>query len=254
MFDRAVRAIQEAQDFVPNADDESILMPLAEIARSHECGILSDEECTTLTPMKAMQRYYTYASQQLAGACEDIPVASELLHALGKLHTVMARSDTGQPSVDRAIAMVMHQAALAVDTQNFKSANELGVAYANLGYPQAAKQALLRSLAAQPSVDAWDNLAAVHRQLGEETQARHALAEKAKLVAELGSEADSPIAQQIRWVSQDEFASPPSETLQYTAGSEAVQQTPQATASSDEQPTANKKTLLDHFRNAFRPR
>ncbi len=182
-----------------------MMLPLDQIVSTHQSKILSVEQARQTTPMIAMQAYYSFAAQQLMQAFEHVDQASDLLFALGKLHSVMAAENVGQQPANRAVALVMHQAALSVNPRNFMSANELGVALADLGYLDAAKAALLQSVSTNPTPQAWRNLAAVHMRLGEDKLAQLANNEAA-LVTAPGETSESLIASQIRWVSPQEFA------------------------------------------------
>jgi tetratricopeptide (TPR) repeat protein len=199
----AITALNEAEDFSKSTGDEASLS-VSRIVDLHQSKVLNDPNDPSLTPMSAMQSYYAYAQEHFSAACARSPVASEILFALGKLHTVMAVQEPTSRSTDLAIAILMHQAALNVDPHNHLSANELGVALARLGHYESARAALLHSVAAQPTPEAWLNLSIVHQALGETKLAELALAEQKAAMAARGF--DGPYAQRIRWMAPDEFA------------------------------------------------
>lgn len=198
----AIRAMNEAEDFACSAGDEAS-MPVATIVELHQSRILTPDEIATFSPLASMQTYFAFAQSHLSAACGQSPLASEILCALGKLHSVKSSQNPSGQSADLAIAILMHEAALKVDPGNYRSANELGVALAKLGQYAPARAALLKSIAANPSPEAWLNLSIVHRALGETRLAELALGEHH--AAEAARHLDSPIAQRIRWTTSDEF-------------------------------------------------
>jgi tetratricopeptide (TPR) repeat protein len=96
-----------------------------------------------------MQRYFGFASSQLQVATGQNAVAAEALYCLGKLHTVQAKFGANDSKLDIAKAIVFHQAAIASDSSNFRSANELGVLMANSGRLKESQEMLKRSLQIQ---------------------------------------------------------------------------------------------------------
>src|SRR5437660_8352406 len=102
-------------------------------------------------------------------------------------------------------AIVFHQAALAIDGGNWLAANELGVLFARYGQLAQSRQLLLHSVSVHPHIEGWQNLAAIHRQLGETDLAQRAENERQLLAQKLpdGSSASSDL---VKWVDPKTFA------------------------------------------------
>jgi tetratricopeptide (TPR) repeat protein len=203
-YDMAMTALREAEDFM-RGDQNGASISVARVVEIHQSKIIEVSAAETLTPLAAMQAYFSFAERHLAEACGRAPVASDLLFALGKLYTVKASHDASGESVDLAVAILMHQAALTVNPNNYLSANELGVSLAKLGHYEPARAALLHSVATRPTPEAWKNLAVVHRQLGETELAD--LASSEQMAAEQSSGQSSPIERQVRWVLPTDLSS-----------------------------------------------
>lgn len=232
-YDLAITALNEAEDFTQAAGDD-ISSSVSRIAANHQSKILSPTEAQSLTSMAAMQAYFAFSQDHFSAACGHSPVASELLFGLGKLYTVKATQDASGGPIDLAIAILMHQSALNVDSNNFLSANELGVALAKLGHYEPARAALLHSVATKPTPEAWLNLSIVHRQLGETQLAELALSEKQAAEAGLGPE--STATNQIRWMSRNEFSS--AQQVNFEAANVDAENIP-ATSAPDTKPKPN---------------
>jgi tetratricopeptide (TPR) repeat protein len=162
-----LRALAESDDFVAVDSRQQLDMDLQGILETHHTRLIDPATSDAVSPIEAMQTYYAFASEQLAGAVGQSAAASDALHALGKLMTTAARFDaTGKPQ-DRTKAMVMHQVALMANSSNHRSANELGVLLARHGrWPQALKL-FSQSLQIRPTAAAWKNIATTHQKLAE---------------------------------------------------------------------------------------
>jgi tetratricopeptide (TPR) repeat protein len=156
----------------------------------------------------ALQRYYTYAQEQLAEACGNEPTASMALYGMGKIHTLLARRSGEFETLHGPKAMAMHQAALLVDPNNYRAANELGVLLARYSQLDDARRVLLHSLSIYPQAESWHNLSVVHERLGENDLARRARYEW-QLVRERRNGvavADNTVESPVQWVDSNTFA------------------------------------------------
>jgi len=167
-------AIKEAGDFLPSGSQLEADLDLATIVQGHRTPVLRDAQLDRLTPMAAMQCYFTYAQEQLGAAAGREVAGSMALVGLGKLHRVMADAGPSPLRAARPKAMVFYQAALLACPRNFMASNDLGVLLAGGGRCEDARIALEHSLSVCPQPIGWRNLAVVYRQLG-----RADLAEKA---------------------------------------------------------------------------
>jgi tetratricopeptide (TPR) repeat protein len=179
------------------------------IAAVHSTPVVrSDAE--GVTPREALERYYTFAQEQLATGMGLEPAGSAALTALGKLYTVLVEEQTMEVVAAQAKAMALHQAALVVDANNAVAANELGVLLARFGRPQDAQAWLEHSVGLAPHAATWHNLAVVHQQLGQASLAEQARRQEAALAQRTGRRATSAMPD-IRWVSPRELDAAPAD-------------------------------------------
>jgi hypothetical protein len=165
--------------------------------------VLKGESVENTSPLVALQRYYTYAQEQFTIAGGEQPAASLALYGLGRQQSLMNTGADARLSRSAPRAMVFHQAALSVDSANYKAANELGVLLARFGSYEEARNVLAHSVRVCSQPQSWQNLAIVHQRLGELELAQQA-ASQAKLATRGGAahDADSP----VRWVEAAELA------------------------------------------------
>jgi tetratricopeptide (TPR) repeat protein len=199
-LNRAIRALREVHDFVVKNADTRVGLNVSEVLETHQTRIISANEAAVISPVEAMQRYLTFAHQQLEFAGGRNVVVAEALFCLGKLHTVMATRQPG--GLDVAKAIVFHKAASASDSQNYRSFNELGVLMARNGDLDEAEKLFKKSLRIQPVSKTWENLAKTHDRKGEA-----GLAQLAQTEFSVAAQADwvrSP-STQITWLPQQAF-------------------------------------------------
>jgi hypothetical protein len=175
--------------------------------------VLKNVDTALLTRAEALQRYHSYATEQLAFAGDHSPLASSALYGLGRAESIATagagvRNPLGGPN-----AMALFQAALIVNPQNYMASNELGVLLARYGDLDAAEIQLVHSISIKPQVETWHNLAAVYRRQGEVEKADQAEGEREKLIAaaRTGSSAKEDPADLgtrpvLRWVEPEVFA------------------------------------------------
>ncbi|MDP6445537.1 MAG: tetratricopeptide repeat protein [Pirellulaceae bacterium] len=218
-LDASMTAFKEAGDLY--AYSQSRRPPqLSHVVLVHDTPVLKQiADLDRLSYPEALQMYFTFAQQQLVDALGESRQASSALYSLGKLHKGMASQPSPRDNLHGPKAMAFHQAALMIDPDHHLAANELAVLLAGYGEYEPAKQILIQSLSAQPTVAGWHNLAHVHERLQEFDLAR--LADYERQAAEQDRQRQpAPFASRdehgyVRWVDTEEFAQ--------TAGPAAVQ-------------------------------
>ncbi len=221
----AIVALKEAEDFIVSDTETQIGLNVAAVVDGHTTRLISGTEAANMTAIGAMQRYFAFANTQLQIASGQNAVAAEAFYCLGKLHTTQAKFGANASKLDIAKAIVFHQAAIASDKTNFRSANELGVLLANSGRLQESQAMLKKSLQIQQLPQAWKNLAVVHQRSGEGHLAE--LAHKEFLISSR-QEIDNMRQNTIRWISPGQFnQGTPLELRQAAQTPQAIQQAPQ---------------------------
>lgn len=167
-------ALDESDDFVPRGSAADRSLDLDILISAHKTTVLKSVPVAELSTLAALQRYYTYAQEQLAVAGGRESVASLALYGLGKIHALRQSLEAPQSLADGPKAIALHQAALAVDGRNYMAANELGVLLARCGQLESSRQALEHSLAQLPQPATWHNLAIVCERLGDAGTSVHA--------------------------------------------------------------------------------
>jgi tetratricopeptide (TPR) repeat protein len=198
-----LKALDESEDFLPRGNTFESELNVARIAAVHSTPIVrSDPE--GIAPREAIQRYYTFAQEQLATSMGQDPMGSAALTAMAKCYVVLAQEQPSEAATAQAKAMALHQAALVVDANNAVAANELGVLLARFGRHQDAQAWLEHSASLAPQAITWHNLAVVHQQMGNHQLAEQARRQEAALVQRSGRSAGST-APDVRWVSPREL-------------------------------------------------
>jgi tetratricopeptide (TPR) repeat protein len=198
-----LKALDESDDYIARGNAFESELNVARISAVHRTPVVrSDPE--GITPREAIQRYYTYAQEQLATSMGLDTMGSAALTAMGKFYGVLAQEQPGEAVTAQAKAMALHQAALVVDANNAVAANELGVLLARFGRPKDAQAWLEHSASIAPQAITWHNLAVVHQQLGDVNLAEQARRQEAALAQRNGRSATSSLPE-IRWVSPREL-------------------------------------------------
>lgn len=198
---QALLTIKEAADFSVATPEQQIHMDVAAVVETHRCNVLTATEARQLSPVQAMNRYFSAAQKQLDVAGGRNVVTSEAFFCLGKLNTMLTRNQKIPSPYDTAQSVVFHQAALLSDQRHHRSANELGVLLAKNGRLPQAKTLFERSLRANPTVRTWQNLAETHRRLGEIDLANRASNEFRMLASQQVPNANS----EIQWMPVEQF-------------------------------------------------
>lgn len=179
-----LRAMTEAEDFLPNGGRLEADLDVPAIAGAHTTPVLHGGEAQRVSPLEAMRRYFDYAQAQLAAAAGNEIAGSVALHSLGKLYVVMADQPVDPVAAAESKAMVFFQAALIAAPRNYIASNELGVLLARAGRYQEATAAFQHSLAVHKTAEVWRNLALTCEQLGDMGAAHQAAAEVIALRSE----------------------------------------------------------------------
>ena len=198
---KAIRAMKEAEDFNVSDAQSFAMVDVPWTIEAHKTKLLTDVEARRISPLKAMQRYYAYAGQQLDFAGGRNVVGAEAMHCLGKLHSMLSSKKPGESDRSEiAQAIVFHQSSLLSNSNNPASANELGVLLAKSGNLQGATDLFKQSLISQPTPQAWSNLAKTHHRLGEQQMAQLAQAEMA-----VAAQTTSIATAGIKWIDTPQF-------------------------------------------------
>lgn len=198
-------ALEEVDDFVPRGSRLEAEVDVLAVAGGHRTPVLQGDDAEVVPPLVAVQRYLTYAQEQLGAAAANEQAASMALFGLGKLACTVGAEATNQGAESKGMAY--YQAALDVHPGNYQAANELAVLLAKAGHLERACSLLRQSVAFSPQPAAWRNLAAVHNELGEAELARQAVGEARRAEALSGEQASAEIARPVRWVNARSFAS-----------------------------------------------
>jgi len=169
---------------------------LVDVILSHKTPILKEEHPANLSRNLAQLAYLSYAEEQLIGIFANYKFCSDAFFTLGKIF-LSSRIGNENTEVATMKAMLMFRMAVTLNPADSQSANELGAMYAGLNYLDVAKEYFLQSVRNSPTPIAWQNLARIHRMLGE-----HQLAIQAENEARILSQGSS---QKVSWVTPDEF-------------------------------------------------
>ncbi len=206
-------AIEETKDFVPADTPHNVAINLTQLVATHQTPVLKNVDVTRMTRAEALQRYHSYATQQLAFAGGGSAIASSALYGLGRAECVTVAGASGRNPLGAPNAMALYQAALLVNPQNYMASNELGVLMARFGDLDSAGNQLTHSLSIKPQAETWHNLAAVYRGMGQPDKAAWAEGEREKLLA--APPASNAVAKDatdlgtrtnLKWVDVETFA------------------------------------------------
>ena len=126
-----LRAIDEADDFVPEGVQLEAELDVRTVASSHRTRVLPEEPERVLA-FEAVVLYHGFAQEQLAKAAAGEQAGSMALHGLGKVYARIAQRSDDDLRMIRG-AMTMYSAALDACPDNHLAANELGVLYVPRG-------------------------------------------------------------------------------------------------------------------------
>jgi Flp pilus assembly protein TadD len=208
---RGIWALEEVNDFIPRGSALNADIRVDRLVAAHRTTVLksssqpaADSAAAEVTPLQAVQKYYTYAQEQLAAAVRPSREGSQLLTALGKLYAEM-NGEPARLAADAATkGLVCQQAALLADGNNARAANELGVLLAREGRFEEARDWLRHSARLKQQPETWHNLAVVHAGLGETQLAAAARNSSLTLARRQGPAAGPQL--QVKQVTPAQFA------------------------------------------------
>ncbi|HVT30660.1 MAG TPA: hypothetical protein VHE81_21810 [Lacipirellulaceae bacterium] len=199
-----LRALDEADDFVPKGAQLEAEMNVRVVASSHRTPVLRDH-AKDVTPQEAVALYHRYAQEQLAHAAAGEQAGSMALYGLGKIYARLAERHDDDVEYTRG-AMTMYSAALGACPNNNLAANELGVLLCRAGHPAEAVREFERAIDLSPSATAYHNLAVAQQKLGLAGQGAANEQESQRLAALDRSRGELSRRAGIHWVSPAEMA------------------------------------------------
>lgn len=199
-----MRALDEADDFVPQGVQLEAELDVRKVASSHRTPVLCDypEE---VMPQEAAALYHSYAQQQLANAAAGEQAGSMALYGLGKVYARLAERRDDDVQFTRG-AMTMYSAALDACPDNHMAANELGVLLCRTGHPAEAVQQFQRTIDLAPNATAYHNLAVAQQKLGMPGQAAANEQESQRLAGLERSTGEISRRAKVQWVSPADLA------------------------------------------------
>ena len=196
-----LRALEEAEDFVPAGTGLEADLNVVIIASAHRTTVMQDSQLAQLQPRQLMDRYFRFAQIKLAAAVADDPDGSMALHALGKLQRRLSQLEPKEHLLAHRQAFAFQQAALLSHRYNHLAAHELGVLLADAGrYPEAVSL-LEQVVAKEPHPVVLRNLAQVQYKLGRAGLAAANDRQANQLASQSGDQGSK-----VQWVSPQEFA------------------------------------------------
>jgi polysaccharide export outer membrane protein len=161
-------ALREADDFSHPVGAMAAGSDPVALAAGHSTPLIKDARPNTVTRLQALQLYYSYATQQISAAVAGVPEASMALYYLGRIQPYLGESVDRPAVLAEPKAMAIEQAAVLVDSQNYRAANELGVLLCSCGQLEASRKALAYSASICRRPEVLQNLATVYKRLGDE--------------------------------------------------------------------------------------
>jgi tetratricopeptide (TPR) repeat protein len=221
-----LRALDEAEDFVPAGVQLEAEMNVRAIASSHRTPALPTEG-DNVTPFEAAALYHRFAQEQLARVAAGERAGSMALYGLGRVHARLAAQSDADVEQTRT-ATTMYAAALDACPDNHLAANELGVLICRAGRPQEAVRLFQRAIDVSPSATAYHNLAMAQRRSGMHGESTANEQESQRLAAWERSQGDISRRAGVRWVATEDLArvSQPNAWTVAAANSPAPQATP----------------------------
>lgn len=225
-----LRAMDEADDFVPRGAQLEAELNVRSVASSHRTPVLKDYYQEVM-PHEAVAMYHSYAQLHLSQAALDEQAGSMALYGLGKIYGRQAERSDDDVQLIRG-AMTMYAAALDSCPNNNLAANELGVLLCRTGHPAEAIKHFTRAIDIAPTATAYHNLAVAQQKLGLGPQSAANEFESQRLASI--DRASGTMSRQagIQWVSPAEMANfsqaaPPASAVQPVATAQPANGQPQ---------------------------
>ena len=199
-----IRAVDEADDFVPSGAQLEGNLDVRGVASSHRTPVLRENDDPIL-PHDAVALYHQFAQKELSRAAQDEQAGSMALYGLGKIYARLAERRDDDVQCTRG-AMTMYSAALDACPNNNLAANELGVILCRTGHTPEAIDHFTRAIDISPTATAYHNLAVAQQKLGMPAQSAANEQEALRLTA--WERATGAISRRagIQWVSPEELA------------------------------------------------
>ncbi len=199
-----LRALDEADDFVPQGVQLEAELDVRKVASSHRTPVLRDYPEEVL-PQEAVVLYHSYAQQELSIAARGEQAGSMALYGLGKVNARLAERRDDDVQLTRG-AMTMYSAALNACPDNHMAANELGVLLCRTGHAAEAVGRFTRAIDLAPNATAYHNLAVAQQKLGMAGQAAANEQESQRIAALDRSMGAVSRRAGVQWVSPAEMA------------------------------------------------
>ncbi len=202
-----LRALDEADDFVPRGDALEAELDTLEIAASHGTPIVREAGYEEATPHEAIALYSRYAAEKIGEAVAGEQAGSMACYGLGKAYARLEVQGE-DPTAGRKSA-VLHRAAIEAHEGNYMAANELGVWLARIGrYDQASRVLRQATAHGAPISTVYENLAKVEEKRGKQKMALAARQQSQQIArAEIAQGALSQ-RRGIEWVDAGAFRQP----------------------------------------------
>jgi len=199
-----LRALDEAEDFVPNGVQMEAELDVRTAASSHRTSVLPMEP-EEVSPFEAVALYHSFAQEQLKEAVAGEQAGSMALYGLGTIYAQLAQRNDDDVQLTRG-AMAMYSAALAACPNNHLAANELGVLVCRAGRADEAAALFEQTINFAPSAIAYHNLAMAQQRIGLVGPAAANEAESQRLAALERSRGEVSRRAGVQWVTPDEMA------------------------------------------------
>ena len=199
-----LRALDEADDFVPQGVQLEAELDVRKVASSHRTPVLRDYPEEVL-PQEAVVLYHSYAQQELLIAASGEQAGSMALYGLGKVYARLAERRDDDVQYTRS-AMTMYSAALDACPDNHMAANEMGVILCRTGHAAEAVDRFTRAIDLAPNATAYHNLAVAQQKLGMSGQAAANEQESQRMAAIDRSNGVVSKRAGVQWVSPAEMA------------------------------------------------
>ena len=157
----ALDEVSELMSFTSDTNSPQLQQTLL----SHQTQLLAPQDIQTITPMKAIGIYSSFAQAQIEQAIGMSAAGSEALHALGRLESIVPETNLNHARAKQTKTLVFYRAAININPSNTICANDLGVFLYKMGRLQEAEHALKTSLKSAQTRLTWNNLSSVHNQL-----------------------------------------------------------------------------------------
>lgn len=200
-----LRAMDEAEDFVPRGAQVEGELKVRSIASAHRTPVVRENDAAIVLPHEAVALYHGFAQERLGKAARDEQAGSMALYGLGRVNARLAERSDEDVQYTRN-AMTMYCAAIDASPSNNLAANELGVLLCRSGHAAEAVENFTRAIDVAPTATAYHNLAVAQQKLRLPAEASANEMESQRLAAiERASGAASRRAG-IEWVTPDELA------------------------------------------------